>query len=223
MKFTWKATAEQKANENGDPVTVYKYEITHEDGTVIHRSVTVVNGEKKIEEHKTAAPAQPPTQVERKPIQPPQNMPEHGTFDARRVIFTDEDGAVTTTINYNVYTEDGKWWQKEIHKEGCEVEVTRGPVEALTDEDRANFFAPPTSENQQPPVVVPKPPSSALNEKTNAKAHIKRIDASSTRQVKDDYLIACQKTDRSNEPAINVSRSIKARGSVADRYLKNLK
>lgn len=223
MKYTWKATAEQKANENGDVVTVYKYEITHEDSTVTHRTVTEANGERKMEEYKIAAPAQPPAQLERKPIQPPQDMPEYGTFDARRVIFKDEDGVETTTINYTVYTEDGKWWQKEIHKEGYEVEVTRGPVEELTDEDRATVFAPSTSEDQEPQAVLPKPSASAVNEKTDAKAHIKRIDASSSKPVKDAYLLACQKNDRSNEPAANVSRSIKARGSVADRYLKNLK
>lgn len=228
MKYTWKATAEQKQVENGDVVTTYKYEIRHEDGTVTHRTVTDTNGTKSTEEFKTQASGTEAT-PERKPIEPPQGMPEHGTFEARRVIFTDEDGVVTTTINYTVYTEEGKWSQKEVHKDGCDVEVTKGKIEPLTEEDIQNVIASAETDGQpqqqMPTINVPPPRApkqSALSEATNAKPPPKP-DASASKPVEDPYLAARREPRRDDEPPVSIRPSIRARGSVADRYLKNLK
>mmetsp|Transcript_34352 Transcript_34352/g.110329 ORF Transcript_34352/g.110329 Transcript_34352/m.110329 type:complete len:142 (+) Transcript_34352:58-483(+) len=106
-KYTWKATAEQLPWKEGEAkVVLYRYEIFHEDGTKTVRTVTETDGVKETTEErkevggKAAVP-------QKKPIDPPKDLPEKATFDARRVVFTDEDERVTTTINYTVYTETG--------------------------------------------------------------------------------------------------------------------
>lgn len=209
-KFTWKATAEQ--NEN---VIVYKYEIKHEDGTVTHRTVTDKDGVKSTEEYKAQSTS---TEAPRKPIGPPQDLPADATFDASRVVFTDEDGQVRTTIRYTVYTDKGKWWQKEVYKGDDLDEVTKGPLEPLASEDTEKYFPPPQIQVPPPPPVK----SAALNEKTNARTPPKLADASSSKFVEDPYLASSRRPI--NHYDFQVEReAIRARGSVADRYIKNLK
>ncbi|KAJ8607853.1 hypothetical protein CTAYLR_008802 [Chrysophaeum taylorii] len=213
MKFTWKATAEQRTIEEGNVVTIYKYEISHEDGTVTFRTVTDTNGEKSTEERRERRGAAP--EPAKKPIEPPRGMPEHGTFDAKRVVFTDEENVVTTTINYTVYTEDGKWWQKEVHKDGQPIDVTKGPIEPLSEEDIKALTESPATEpatepappqpDQAPMTIVIPPPRPAVKNPPG------------------DEPVIETRAPEEPPPRRTSNYGIRSRGSVAERYLKNLK
>lgn len=198
MKYTWKATAEQRETD-GEVVTVYDYVITHEDGTRTLRTVTDVNGEKSTTERRETGVVEE-KKDDRKPIEPPVGMPPDATFDAKRVVFTDEDGSETTTIDYTVYTRDGKYWQKQVQGDG-DPEITRGTLEPLTDADVK--------------VVMPDQPHKKHPEK---KAPVSR--ASSYLQEPDQFLPPRR---AASELSDDRRGAVRARGSVADRYLKNLK
>jgi len=225
--FTWKATAEQNTRA-GKTETIYKYEIHHEDGRKTLRTVTIDDaGEKHVEEKTEQGEKPDPTAADRKPIDPPQELPERATYDARRVVFTDEDDAVTTTVNYTIYTDKGKYAQKETRLASGELTVEKGPLEPLTEAD-IKTVKPAAAKA----AVVEKPP---LAEKTNAKTppkpdvvgsyvpYSKQQFPTTSSEQPDAAPARSFKPPARAEPAPDTRPRVRARGSVADRYLKNLK
>ena len=199
-QFTWKATAEQKPWREGEPkVTIYNYEIFHDDGTKTLRTVTDTDGVKTIEEKKEAgAPVE-----KAKPIGPPQDLPSGATFDAKRVIFTDEKNQVTTTINYTIYLATAKYSQTEVHRPDG-TEVTKGDLVPL---------------DASPPKVTP--PKEDIQQKKTFEPDASSEPTLPPPETSPRATWPPPQQQQKSEPATE-RRKIRSRGNVADRYLKNL-
>lgn len=120
---TWKATATLKKDNS----VVYAYTITHNDGTATERLVSKNDGTLSLKEEKKIEA--PPIASDRPKIGPPRNLPDDGSWSAKRQIFTDERGDVKIRVVYEVETPDKKWIQTE------EQLGFDGPVTVLSVED----------------------------------------------------------------------------------------
>ena len=212
-KYTWTATAEQKPEGEG-LVTIYRYEIIHEDGTKTKRIVTDRDGVVSTEESKERAKAVPSVRV---PIAAPRDLPENAAYDARRVVFTDEKDRVTTTVNYTVYIRNhGKYTQSEVHHFNGETTVTKGDLQPLDPKDEDTMF---NDEPDEETTVNKKVPTKVVD-KENTTLSQNKSDAFSEPSCVYKFDIGKQ---QDAPPPQSSSRHLRARGNVAARYLQNLK
>mmetsp|Transcript_1046 Transcript_1046/g.1304 ORF Transcript_1046/g.1304 Transcript_1046/m.1304 type:complete len:235 (+) Transcript_1046:77-781(+) len=217
---TWKASAEQKG-DGEDAEILYNYEIQYDDGSKTFRTVSEVNGNRSVisERNETGNNSAEKIQA-RKPIPDPQNLPANSTYEARRVIFTDEAKQVTTTINYTIFTTQGKYTQEEIHQPDGQLKVSKGAMMQLSDEENQRIFKTDDGSSSAPPPVTTAP-SNPVQAPTSSTYSYQQPTTTP------DYSSSSRNFSRGsgNAPPEEPSGpAIKARrgSKIAERYLQNI-